>query len=194
MISLYEMAAFWNRPIFELSTFALKKRKFWMPITLQFMTFRFRFYEWFWCCDCSARQYSPLRRKFMERSIIDQTLLLLMKHLVIGQRQKAPNSSAFHWSPHGSLVSIGQHFVTTRVVHLSKRTETSLITDSVQSGPNHQQLCTARTAWSDPDQAMRGVHSCHSWFIKVYRWCKKNSLECSIENPFNKLKCLFTLS
>ena len=26
--------------------------------------------------------------------------------------QKAPNFSAFHWSPHGSLVSIGQHFVT----------------------------------------------------------------------------------
>ena len=36
-----------------------------------------------------------------------------MKHLVIGQRQNAPNVSAFHWSPHGSLVSIGQHFVTT---------------------------------------------------------------------------------
>ena len=39
-------------------------------------------------------------------------------------------SSAFHWSPHSSLVSIGQHFVTTRVVHLPKRTETSLITES----------------------------------------------------------------
>ena len=41
----------------------------------------------------------------------------------------------FHWSPHGSLVSIGQHFVTTRVVHLPKRTETNLITESDQSGP-----------------------------------------------------------
>ena len=30
----------------------------------------------------------------------------------------------FHWSPHGSLVSIGQHFVATKVVHLPKRTET----------------------------------------------------------------------
>ena len=30
--------------------------------------------------------------------------------------QKAPNFSAFHRSLHGSLVSIGQHFVTTRVV------------------------------------------------------------------------------
>ena len=34
---------------------------------------------------------------------------------VIAQRQKAPNFSAFHWSPHGSLVSIGQHFENTRV-------------------------------------------------------------------------------
>ena len=59
----------------------------------------------------------------------------VMKYLwpltvVIGQRQKAPNFSAFHWSPHGTLVSIGQHFVTTRVVNLAKRTETSLITES----------------------------------------------------------------
>ena len=64
----------------------------------------------------------------MECSIINPALSLLMKHLVIGQRQKAPNFSAFHWSPCSSLVSIGQHFVTTRVVHLPKRTETSLIT------------------------------------------------------------------
>ena len=35
--------------------------------------------------------------------------------LVIGQRQKDPNFSAFHWSPHGNLVSIGQHFVTTNI-------------------------------------------------------------------------------
>ena len=63
---------------------------------------------------------------------------------------KAPYFSAFHWSPHSSLVSIGQNFVTTRVVHLPKRTETSLITESDQSGPNHQllQLCTARTFWT----------------------------------------------
>ena len=43
---------------------------------------------------------------------------------------KTPNLSAFHWSPRGSLVSIGQHFVATRVVHLPKSTETSLITES----------------------------------------------------------------
>ena len=45
---------------------------------------------------------------------IGPALSLLMKHLVIGRHQKAPNFSAFHWSPHGSLVSIGQHFVSTR--------------------------------------------------------------------------------
>ena len=69
-------------------------------------------------------------------SMINTALSLLMKHLIIGERQKA-NFSAFHWSPHGSLVSIGQHFLTTMVVHLPKRTETSLITESDQSGPNH---------------------------------------------------------
>ena len=51
------------------------------------------------------------------------------ENLVIGQRQKATNFSAFHWPPHGSLVFIGQYFVTTRVVRLPKRTVTSLITD-----------------------------------------------------------------
>ena len=90
-----------------------------------------------------------------------------MRHLVIGQRHKAPNFSAFHWSPHGFLITISQHFVTTRVVHLSKRTETSLITESDQSRANHQllQLCTVRTAWSDSDQAVRAMHSCKSWFL-----------------------------
>ena len=74
----------------------------------------------------------------MECSIISPALSLFMKHLVIGQRQKAPNFSAFHWSSHGSMVSIGQHFVTTRIVHLPKRTKTSLITESDRSGPNHR--------------------------------------------------------
>ena len=100
--------------------------------------------------NCTARQCSPLRRKFMECSINSPALSLLVKHLVIGQRLKTPNFSAFHWSPPSSLVSIGQHFVATRVVHLPKSTETSLITESDQSGPDHQllQLCTARTAWT----------------------------------------------
>ena len=95
--------------------------------------------------NCTARQYSPCRRKCLECSINNPALSLLMKHLVIGQRQKAPNFSAFHWSPHGSPVSISQHFVITRVVHLPKTTETSLITES--------------------DQA---VHSCNSWFLMFH--------------------------
>ena len=52
----------------------------------------------------------------MESSIINPALSLLMKHLVIGQRQKALNFSSFNWSPHSSLVSNGQNLpVTTRV-------------------------------------------------------------------------------
>ena len=45
--------------------------------------------------------------------------------------------SAFHRSPQGGLVSTGQHFVNTRVVHLPKRNEKSF-TESDQSGPNHR--------------------------------------------------------
>ena len=92
-----------------------------------------------------------------------------MKHQVIGQRLETPNLSAFHWSPRGSLVCTGQHFVATRIFHLPKSTETSLITESDQSGPNHQllQLCTARAVWSDSDQAVRAVHSCNGWFKSV---------------------------
>ena len=106
----------------------------------------------------------------MECSINSPALSLLMKHLVIGQRLKTYNFSVFHWSLRGCLVSIGQHFVATRVLHLPKSTETSLITESDQSGPNHQllQLCTARIVWSDSDQAVRAVHSCNSWLYLVY--------------------------
>ena len=74
-----------------------------------------------------------------------------MKHLVTGQRQKALNFPAFYWSPHGSLVSFGQHFVTLWVVHLPKRTETSLITVSDRL--------------TELDHA---VHSYNSWFLKVF--------------------------
>ena len=105
-----------------------------------------------------------------------------MRHLVIGQRQKAPNFSAFHWSLHGCLITIGQHFVTTRVVHLPKRTETSLITESDQSRANHQllQLCTVRIAWSNSDQAVRAVHSCKSWLFfelcsRSLRFCRPST-------------------
>ena len=76
----------------------------------------------------------------MECSINSPALSLLVKQLVIGQRLTTHNFSDFHWSPRGSLVSIGQHFVATRVVHLPKSTETSLITESDQSGPDHQLL------------------------------------------------------
>ena len=69
----------------------------------------------------------------MECSINNRALALLMKHLVIGQRLKTPNFSAFHRSPCGSLVSIGQHFVATRVIPLPKSTETSLITESTKA-------------------------------------------------------------
>ena len=59
----------------------------------------------------------------MECSINNPAPSFLMKHLVTGQCKTPPDFSAFHWSPHSSLVSIGQNFVTTRVVHLPKRTE-----------------------------------------------------------------------
>ena len=77
----------------------------------------------------------------MECSIYNPTLSLLMKHLVIGQDQKAPNFSAFHWSAHGSLVSISQHFVTTNI-NTEIEIEADLNTES--------------------DQSMRAVHSCKS--------------------------------
>ena len=76
--------------------------------------------------NCTPRQCSPLRRKFIECSINSPALSLLLKHLVIGQRQKAPNFSAFHWSPQGSLISIGQHFVNTN------------INTEIRSGPKHR--------------------------------------------------------
>ena len=73
--------------------------------------------------DCRACQCSPLRHIFMECSIMNPAVSLLMKQLVIDQGQKVPNLSAFHWSPYSSLVSVCQHFITMRVVHLPKRTE-----------------------------------------------------------------------
>ena len=69
--------------------------------------------------------------------------------------QKAPNFWAFHWPQNGSRISIGQHFVTTMIVHLPKRTETSLITEA--------DLVT------ESDQAVWAVHSCNSWFM-LYIW------------------------
>ena len=71
----------------------------------------------------------------MECSINSPALSLVVKHLVIGQPLKTPKFSAFHWLPRGSLVSIGQNFLTTRVVHLPKRTETSLIPNRTKEHP-----------------------------------------------------------
>ena len=89
-----------------------------------------------------------------------------MKHIVIGERQKAPNFSAFHWLPHGSLVSIGQHFVTTRAVHLLIRTETSLVTEA--------DLIT------ESDQSVWAVHSCNSWFSVTFRIISSQTSGCYI--------------
>ena len=87
----------------------------------------------------------------MECSINNPALSLLIKHLVIGQRQKALNFSVFHWSPHGSLVSSGQHSVTTRTEKdrnkFNYRTKADLITSycsyvrSAQPGPSRTRLC-----------------------------------------------------
>ena len=104
---------------------------------------------------CTARQCSLLRRKFMECSIISPAQSLLMKDLVIGQRQKKnkkkkKNSllSIGHYMT--TMVSIGQHFVTTRVVHLPKKDRTILLTEADLT--------------IESNIAVRAVHSCNSWF------------------------------
>ena len=71
------------------------------------------------------------KAKFTVSSIIKLATIAL-----VGSK-KTLNFSAFHLSPHGCLITIGQHFVTTKVVHLPKRTETRLITESDQSRANH---------------------------------------------------------
>ena len=85
-----------------------------------------------------------------------------MKHLVIGLRQKAPNFSAFHWSPYDSLVSIGQHFVTTNI-----NTEIEIEADlNIES-----------------DQTMRAVHSRNSWFISLIKGGDNTSSPiCSVDH------------
>ena len=104
------------------------------------------------CWNCTARQCSPIRRKIMGCPIINPAVLLLMKHLVIGQRQKAPNFLGFSLVTSRSLASIGRHFATTSVVHLSKRTEASLITESDRCGPNHRIRpgCAGRAFTQEP--------------------------------------------
>ena len=71
----------------------------------------------------------------MECSIINPALSVLMKHLVIGQRQNALISRLYiGQSSHGSLIFIGQRFVTTKVVHLPKKIESSLINYRIGPG------------------------------------------------------------
>ena len=101
----------------------------------------------------------------MECSINSPALSLLMKHLVIGQRLISRlfiGHQAVVWFP---LVSFRSHEGST----FTESTETSLITESDQSGLNHQllQLCKAPTAWSDSDQAVRAVHSCNIFYFRL---------------------------
>ena len=74
-----------------------------------------------------------VKAKTYRVSIIKSVLSLLIKHVVI-QCQKAPNFSAFHWSPHSSLVSIGQHFVNMRIVLFTEKDGNKL---NDRSRPNH---------------------------------------------------------
>ena len=54
-------------------------------------------------------------------------------------QKKTPNFSAFHWSLRGSLVFIGQHFVTTRVVHLPAEQDRNKL--NFRLGPKRTRLC-----------------------------------------------------
>ena len=58
--------------------------------------------------------------------------IALVKHLVIGQRQNAPNFSVFHWSPHGSLN--GFHW---SAFHNHEGT-CNIFTEKGRSGPKHR--------------------------------------------------------
>ena len=100
--------------------------------------------------------------------MINPALSLLTKHLVIGQRQKAPNFSAFHWSPHGSLVSICSAFRNHEGNTFTEKDRNKL---NYRIGPrasNHQLCSYARPAQPGPipDQAVRAVHSCNSWLLE----------------------------
>ena len=76
-----------------------------------------------------------VRRKFMECSIASPALSLLMKHLVTGQRQKAPHFSAFYWSHHRvvwfPLVSI----ILESVTGSTKQINSSCKSDFIRRSP-----------------------------------------------------------
>ena len=75
-------------------------------------------------------------------SIISPALSLLMKHLVIGQRQKVPDFADFHWSSHGSLIFIGQNSLP-RGSTFSEKYRYKL---NYRIGPNHRivSVCSGR--------------------------------------------------
>ena len=78
---------------------------------------------------------------FADKAKIYGVLYNQSNSVVFGQLLFSTKKLLISWlfiGQHGCLVSIGQHFVAMRVVHLPKRTETNLITSSDQSGPNHQ--------------------------------------------------------
>ena len=86
----------------------------------------------------------------MECSISKPALSLLKKTSSYWSALKAPNFSAIHWSQHSSLVSIGQNYVTTRVVHLPKMTEKSLLPNRTQSNLITGYCIYARPAQPSP--------------------------------------------
>ena len=75
---------------------------------------------------------------------------------------KAPDFSAFHWSARGSLVSIGQHFVITRVVQISKGRKQLNYRIGPRRSASVIKLVSDLT--TESDQTMRAVHRCNSWF------------------------------
>ena len=105
-----------------------------------------------------------VKAKFMECYIIKQAQSFLMKHLVIGQCQKAPDFSAFHWSPRSNLVSIGQHFA-------FRNHEGSTFTEKDQTKLNYRigplrsdsLIKLVSDLLTESYQAVQAVHSCNSW-------------------------------
>ena len=84
---------------------------------------------------------------------------LLMKHLAIGQRQNAPDFSAFHWSPRGNLVF--------RNHQGSTFTEKDRNKLNYRIGPlrSDSTIKLVSDLITESDQAVRAVHSCNSWFL-----------------------------
>ena len=95
----------------------------------------------------------------MEPSIINPAVTLLMKHLVIGQPQKAPNFSAFHLSPYGSTI-----------------TEKDRNKLNYRSGPNHR---------IGPAIA---VFFCFSCFNFKSIECLSNDIICLLNNVLSRSK------